>query len=103
MNLSLKKSKLKNKDVDIVSDDLLPGEEQEVSSKVEEPINKVEPFSDSIVSSTLKGVTVMHCVGSAEVSLFSSILDYYYNRNNSFIGDIFIKTSFMKKKGGRLL
>lgn len=74
--------------------------ESEVVSEVR--VSPAEPFSDGLVSSKLKGLTVVARVGGQEVSVLHDFLELFA-KTDTFIGTISSKTSFMKKTGGRLL
>lgn len=65
-------------------------------------VEKVEPFSDGLVSLKLRDLAVIPRIGGEEVALLRDFLSLFA-KTETFIGAIASKTSFMKKTGGRLL
>ena len=71
-----------------------------VESVVEE--RSITPFSDGVVSPQFRRFPTVQRAADAEVALLKSFL-HYFSVGRTFVGTIHTKTSFMKKKGGRLL
>lgn len=74
-----------------------------VVEKVEDQNTQIAiPFSDGLVSPKFSMFPMLPRVGDTEVDLLKSFLKYF-SVTSPYIGTISTKTSFMKKKGGRLL
>lgn len=75
----------------------------ELDTKVEVGKDTVTtPFSDGLVFARLNGLTMIPRTGDTEVELLREFFKYFASAN-PFVGNISTKSSFMKKKGGRLL
>lgn len=64
--------------------------------------HKISPFVDGLVSARLNGLVIIPRVGGEEVELLRGFLRHF-STAAPFAGNIVSKTSFMRKKGGRLL
>ena len=93
-----------NVDADDVAVNLLDAseieeEEEQTPAKV---VSKAEPFTDGIVAACLKNTIAIERVGPEEVELLRAYISDRVT-SGTYIGSIYNKSSFMRRKGGLLL
>ena len=95
-----KKNKLRESKVGVkeVSPEIVEVEQSEELEIKEE----IMPFSDGLVTSSFCIFPLVAKIADEEVGLLRLFLKYF-SQTEPFIGTMNTKTSFMKKKGGRLL
>lgn len=110
--VELEDSTKENEDItEVVEETDVVEEETEETTNVEDILldeqveptlePKVKSFSDGLVDSRFKNSVVVHSA-DMEVYLLQNFLSYF-KETETFIGNINTRTSFMHKKGGRLL